>query len=93
MAIRTVKARIFGRVQGVFFRHHTKLKADSLGLGGWVKNRSDGSVEALITGSDERVAEMVQWLQHGPDSAIVTKLEIADLESVEQTYRSFEVAY
>ncbi len=93
MHIKTINVRISGRVQGVFFRHYTKLKADSLGLNGWVRNRNDGSVEALISGTEEHISKMIQWLHHGPNSAIVKELDINDVEGVEPGYSSFEIVF
>ena len=57
--IRTVTVRIEGRVQGVYYRAWTYETATSLGLDGWVRNREDGSVEAVFSGSPDVVAEML----------------------------------
>jgi acylphosphatase len=62
-------------VQGVFFRAETRDRARSLGLGGWVHNRSDGSVEAVFEGDDERVDSMVQWCRRGPAGAQVEQVD------------------
>jgi acylphosphatase len=63
--VRPVKTRahvIFeGLVQGVFFRANTKRCADSLGLTGWVRNRQDGSVEAIFEGEEDKVLQAVEW--------------------------------
>ena len=67
--------RITGRVQGVGFRWWTKGKADELGVSGWVRNRRDGSVEALLEGPAEAVDEMVRALHEGPPGAVVERLE------------------
>lgn len=62
-----------GRVQGVFFRDWTVENARELGLNGWVRNRRDGSVEALFSGDPASVAEMVdKRCRVGPPSAMVT---------------------
>ena len=66
--------RIEGRVQGVWYRGWTVQEAMRLRLSGWVRNRSDGSVEALFAGSDEVVAEMVLLCWQGPPSADVTNV-------------------
>ena len=50
-----------GLVQGVFFRANTKRCADSLGLTGWVRNRQDGTVEAVFEGEEEKVKEAIEW--------------------------------
>ena len=93
MASKTVKVRIYGRVQGVFFRHHTKLTADGLGLNGWVRNCSDGSVETLCSGSTESVNQMIDWLHLGPDSALVNRVDIDELEDQGSTQTGFIIRY
>jgi len=57
---------ISGRVQGVWFRAHTREKAEELGISGWVRNLPDGRVEAVFEGEDEKVDEMVKWCHRGP---------------------------
>ncbi|KAF3655553.1 Acylphosphatase [Capsicum annuum] len=71
-----VRAVIKGRVQGVFYRDWTVENAKELGLKGWVRNRRDGTVEALFSGSPEKVQEMEQRCRRGPPSAIVTGLDV-----------------
>ena len=66
---------INGRVQGVFYRNWTVENATQLGLKGWVRNRRDGSVEALFSGKPEAVDEMLQRCCRGPPDAMVTALE------------------
>lgn len=83
---RALHLKITGRVQGVFFRATTKQKADSLGLTGWVKNCSDGSVEIFAQGEDGKLKEFVEWCGHGPadanvDNLIATKTAPTDLQS------------
>lgn len=63
---------IRGRVQGVGFRMWTEREAEVFGLRGWVKNEPDGSVTALIGGSDEAVEKMLDLLGSGPRGAVVT---------------------
>ena len=65
---------IEGRVQGVFFRHHTQEMALKLDVKGWVKNRWDGSVEALFEGDKKKVDQIVQWCRRGPSQARVMNL-------------------
>ena len=71
---------ITGRVQGVFFRAWTKEQADALGVAGWVRNRPDGSVEALIEGSQAAVDAPVERLHEGPPQARVDKVEIVEAD-------------
>lgn len=68
---------ISGRVQGVFFRKNTKIKADKLGLAGWVKNLPDGRVEAVFIGKKEKLKQMLDWCWRGSWGARVDNLEIA----------------
>jgi acylphosphatase len=71
------RARVIieGRVQGVFFRHHTQQMASQLGVKGWVKNRRDGSVEALFEGDKKKVDQIIQWCHRGPSEARVTNVQ------------------
>jgi acylphosphatase len=68
--------QIRGRVQGVGFRYSVLSRARSLELTGWVRNRSDGSVEAAFEGDDERVRSMVDWCRHGPRGADVRSIDV-----------------
>ena len=71
----TRRVRIRGRVQGVGFRFWVVDEANRLGLDGWVRNRRDGSVEALFHGPATAVEEMVARCRTGPPAARVTDLE------------------
>ncbi|EEF42908.1 uncharacterized protein LOC8284487 isoform X1 [Ricinus communis] len=73
---KTVRVMIKGRVQGVFYRNWTIENANQLGLKGWVRNRRDGSVEALFSGDSDKVQEMEQRCRHGPPDAMVTGLQV-----------------
>jgi acylphosphatase len=66
--------RIAGRVQGVGFRWSMLTEAHRLGVAGWVRNRLDGSVEALVAGTAEQVEAMLAWAQHGPPMARVREV-------------------
>lgn len=68
--------QIRGRVQGVGFRYSVLSRARSLELGGWVRNRTDGSVEAAFEGDDERVRSMVDWCRRGPAGADVRSIDV-----------------
>lgn len=68
--------KIYGKVQGVWFRAHTKEMAEKLGIKGWVRNVPDGSVEAVFEGEEKNLEEMIRWCHHGPPLARVTKVEI-----------------
>ena len=75
-AIETVRLRITGQVQGVGYRLWATRTAARLGLGGWVRNRTDGSVEALVTGAPEAVAAMIEAARKGPFGAHVTSVTV-----------------
>ena len=72
------RAHVFvhGAVQGVFFRVETRDRSRSLGVGGWVRNTDDGSVEAVFEGEDELVESMVSWCGHGPRGALVDEVDV-----------------
>jgi len=73
-AMETVRLRITGRVQGVGYRLWATRMAANLGLRGWVRNRSDGGVETLVTGAPEDVAAMVEASRKGPIGAYVAEV-------------------
>ncbi|KAK6943862.1 Acylphosphatase-like domain [Dillenia turbinata] len=73
---KTVKLVIKGRVQGVFYRDWTVENAKELGLKGWVRNKRDGSVEALFSGNSDSIQEMEQRCRGGPRAAMVTGLDV-----------------
>jgi acylphosphatase len=66
---------IHGRVQGVYYRASTQEVAQRLSLSGWVRNRSDGTVELVAEGPSDRVQELVEWCNHGPTLARVERIE------------------
>jgi acylphosphatase len=75
-ARRTVTVKIEGRVQGVYYRAWTYETAQSLGLDGTVRNMSDGSVEAVFSGPEATVADLLKRCENGPPDARVTKVTI-----------------
>jgi len=77
---KTCHLRIRGRVQGVGFRIYLQREAQRHGVSGWVRNRSNGSVEAVVQGPDEAVQAVIDWARQGPPSARVTALEVTDAE-------------
>ena len=89
-----VRARVIveGRVQGVFFRHHTEEMAFRLGVKGWVKNRRDGRVEAVFEGGKDRVDQIIQWCHHGPSEASVKKVYLT-WENYTGEFDNFSVTY
>jgi len=75
-----VRARVTGRVQGVSFRVWTLREAEKLDLVGWVRNEADGSVRALLAGSEDAVAAMLERLWRGPAGAAVATVEFDDVQ-------------
>ncbi len=69
-----------GRVQGVGYRNYIAYKAGVLNVKGWVRNRIDGSVEAVVHGSPEAVAEIIECARRGPRAAEVTAVDVSDVE-------------
>ncbi len=72
------RLEIRGRVQGVWFRESMRIEAESLGVTGWVRNRLDGSVEALIEGEFHAVETLTRWARRGPERASVDAVAIRD---------------
>jgi acylphosphatase len=75
MAVRR-RVLVHGRVQGVFFRDSTERQARSRGVSGWVRNRDDGSVEAVFEGDSDAVAALVRFCERGPSRAEVERVEV-----------------
>lgn len=84
-----VSIRVYGKVQGVFFRASTKEQADELGIQGSVRNEVDGSVAIEAQGDDETVDRFVEWCQRGPRLATVTRCEVTPGEF--QDFKGFSV--
>lgn len=79
MSLETVEFEVFGKVQGVFFRKYTATKANELGLKGWCRNTSEGTVVGVIQGPPEAVADMKYWLQHtGSPSSRIDRVQFKD---------------
>jgi acylphosphatase len=79
--------KIDGRVQGVGFRYHMSLAAREMGVTGWVRNRHDGSVEAMVSGTSDAVDKIIAWARQGPGHAVVTGVEVAEDSG---SYASFD---
>ena len=71
--------RVRGQVQGVFFRAWTQRQADALGVGGWVRNCPDGSVEAHLAGEEKAVDRLIDCLRDGPPSAVVSHVDVDEV--------------
>ena len=78
-----LKLQITGLVQGVGYRETMRREAASLGVTGWVRNRHDGSVEALVDGPPDAVRALVDWAWRGPRAARVAGVKSVGVETVE----------
>jgi len=83
---------IAGRVQGVFYRATTKDMAKQLGLNGWVKNLSDGRVEAIFEGEKTTIHKIIAWCHQGPPSAKVTDVTVHYSKYLGE-FKEFSVTY
>jgi len=90
--IKTLHLQIIGKVQGVFFRDYTRRKAEELQLAGWVKNRADGSVEALVSGDGDQVKKMVEWFHLGSPYSSVQKVITRDTDALPDT-QTFQIKW
>jgi len=89
--MKNVNVKISGKVQGVWFRASTKQKAEMLGLKGWVRNTSDGNVEAVFEGDEKQVDEIIDWCNQGPPLAEVKNIDVKTQDIV--NFDKFEIKY
>ncbi|RJG02333.1 acylphosphatase [Noviherbaspirillum sedimenti] len=82
--------RISGIVQGVGYRAAFEREARALGLSGWVRNRLDGSVEALVAGDADALAGIIAWAWRGPAAAQVEQVAVADADGAQMAPGRFE---
>lgn len=82
---------ITGIVQGVGYRASFAARANALQLSGWVRNRRDGSVEALVAGESDALDEIIAWARRGPPSARVDHVAVSDAEDAQATSGSVEM--
>ncbi|MCA1905740.1 MAG: acylphosphatase [Desulfarculus sp.] len=90
----TVKATLLikGKVQGVFFRAHTRDQAEALGLAGWVRNLPLRRVEAVFQGPRDQVEKAIAWCRQGPPAAVVSEVTIS-WSDPDPELKFFEIRY
>ena len=84
--------KVYGIVQGVFFRANTQQIASGLGLTGWVRNCPDGSVETVAEGNKEKLNAFLQWCRKGPEGAQIDKVE-STWEKAKNEFQTFRIKY
>lgn len=84
------RLRIQGLVQGVGFRYAMCAEAEKLGVTGTVCNRDDGSVEAIVQGTDAQVKAIIEWAKKGPSGARVDSVDVSDAVG---SFTDFSIAY
>ena len=87
-----VNLKIYGRVQGVWYRASTEKVARQLGVNGWVKNNFDGSVSVVAEGEEEVLKNFINWCWQGPPSAKVERIE-EQWEDYKGEFSEFKVIY
>ncbi|NQU83353.1 MAG: acylphosphatase [Parcubacteria group bacterium] len=90
--MKRVHIKIYGQVQGVFFRVGIKEKADELGIFGWARNIESGGVEIMAEGEKEKLEKLIEWARQGPESAEVEKAEVKWYNNKED-YNNFKIIY
>ena len=87
----TIHLLIKGKVQGVFYRASTKKMAVAIGITGWVRNKDNGDVELLVTGTQIQLEKFVDWCRQGPAGAVVN--ELIETEQEEMIFDSFSIRH
>jgi acylphosphatase len=87
----TRRLRIEGRVQGVGYRAALAAEAESCGISGWVRNRRDGSVEAVVQGNPAAIEKILAWARRGPPAARAVKVDVQPAQGeFDRPYDGFE---
>lgn len=84
----TKRLIVHGRVQGVGYRYGMLAVAKHVQISGWVRNRSDGTVEAIVQGTTEAIEKILDWARRGPSGAAVSRVEIHE-DTEQQIYEGF----
>ena len=87
-----IKITVYGQVQGVGFRYHTRKKAQELSLTGYVTNKPDHTVEVVADGSDDQLKALIEWAKKGPDRASVSRIEVENCLPINR-FDAFVIEY
>ncbi|MEP7375038.1 MAG: acylphosphatase [Chitinophagaceae bacterium] len=87
--LQTISIVVDGLVQGVFYRQSTKAKAIELGINGEIKNKPDGTVHIIATGTEAQLSQLIEWCNKGPEMAIVTKVKVENIPL--QAFKGFSI--
>lgn len=90
--MKTVHVIVEGQVQRVCFRDYTQRRAHQLNLSGWVRNNKDGTVEAILSGADDDMLSMLDWLRQGSPRSRVDNIRSREVTSKEH-FNTFEIRY
>jgi len=90
--IKRIIIKVYGDVQGVFFRANTQNKAKELNLVGWVRNEPDGTVKIVAEGKEENLKKLADWCYNGVRYAKVEKIDIEWQEATGE-FEEFEIKY
>lgn len=88
--MKRLTARIYGHVQGVFFRDTTRRQAQQRDITGWVRNERDGTVQVVAEGAEQDLEQMLDFLHRGPSAARVDRVE-AEWQSATGEFTTFQV--
>lgn len=89
--LRQIEAKVYGKVQGVYFRVSAFDRAVELGINGIVRNENDGSVYIKAEGESDKINDFINWLKTGPDKAEVEKLDFKEMPT--EGIKSFKIDY
>ena len=87
--LQTISITVEGLVQGVFYRQSTKARAIDSGITGEIKNKPDGTVHIIATGTEAQLDQLIKWCNKGPEMAIVTNLKVEKISL--QTFKGFSI--
>jgi acylphosphatase len=89
-SLETRLVRVYGRVQGVGYRYACVQQARSLGITGWVRNRMDDSVEAMLQGTPDQLVQMCDWMRDDMPAALVEKMDVSHIAPPFPRFDRFE---